>query len=137
GYYSLMVTIGLYSVNHLQASTSTSGLIVGITVIGILISRFSSGYLTHIFSNKSLMLAGTILLVPTTLLYQFANSIGFLLIVRSLQVICIGLVSTVTFTAVVLLLPNSRAGEAIGYFSLSTILATAIGPFVGLLVEQH
>ena len=137
GYYSLMVTIGLYSVNHLQASTSTSGLIVGITVIGILISRFSSGYLTHIFSNKSLMLAGTILLIPTTLLYQFVNSVGFLIIVRLIQGIGIGLVSTVTNTAVVLLFPKARTGEGIGYFSLSTILATAIGPFVGLLVEQH
>lgn len=137
GYYSLMVTIGLYSVNQLHASTSISGLIVGITVIGILISRFSSGYLTHIFRNKQLMLAGTLLLVPATLLYQFANSVPLLIIVRLLQGIAIGLISTVTNTAVVLLFPKSRTGEGIGYFSLSTILATAIGPFAGLLVEQH
>jgi len=137
GYYSLMVTVGLYSVEHLHASTSISGLIVGITVIGILISRFSSGYLTHIFSNKQLMLAGTILLVPATLLYQLAGSIFFMIMVRLIQGIAIGLISTVTNTAVVLLFPKSRTGEGIGYFSLSTILATAIGPFAGLLLEQH
>lgn len=137
GYYSLMVTVGLYSVQHFEAPTSISGLIVGITVIGILISRFSSGYLTHIFSNKQLMLAGTILLVPATLLYQLANSIIFLIVVRLLQGVAIGLISTVTNTAVVLLFPKARTGEGIGYFSLSTILATAIGPFAGLIVEQH
>ncbi|GEO58316.1 MFS transporter [Companilactobacillus bobalius] len=137
GYYSLMVTVGLYSVKKFQAPTSISGLIVGITVIGILISRFSSGYLTHIFSNKQLMVAGTILLIPATLLYQMANSILFLIVVRLIQGIAIGLVSTVTNTAVVLLFPKARTGEGIGYFSLSTILATAVGPFAGLLVEQH
>ncbi|CAJ1178044.1 putative MFS-type transporter YfcJ [Companilactobacillus paralimentarius] len=137
GYYSLMVTVGLYSVKKFQAPTSITGLIVGITVIGILISRFSSGYLTHIFSNKQLMVAGTILLIPATLLYQMANSILFLIVVRLIQGISIGLVSTVTNTAVVLLFPKARTGEGIGYFSLSTILATAVGPFAGLLVEQH
>lgn len=137
GYYSLMVTIGLYSVKQFQAPTSISGLIVGITVIGILVSRFSSGYLTHIFSNKQLMIAGTILLVPATLLYQLASSIVSLIIVRLVQGIAIGLISTVTNTAVVLLFPKARTGEGIGYFSLSTILATAIGPFAGLLVEQN
>lgn len=136
GYYSLMVTIGLYSVNQFHAPTSISGLIVGITVIGILISRFSSGYLTHIFSNKQLMVAGTILLVPATLLYQLAGSVFFLILVRLIQGVAIGLISTVTNTAVVLLFPKARTGEGIGYFSLSTILATAIGPFAGLLIEQ-
>lgn len=136
GYYSLMVTIGLYSAQQFHAPTSISGLIVGITVIGILISRFSSGYLTRVFSTKQLMVAGTILLVPATLLYQLAGSVPFLIAVRLLQGIAIGLISTVTNTAVVLLFPKARTGEGIGYFSLSTILATAIGPFVGLLVEQ-
>lgn len=136
-YYSLMVTIGPYSVDQLHASTSISGLIVGLTVIGILISRFSSGYLTQVLSNKQLMLVGTILLVPVTSLYQWVNSIPLLIIVRLLQGIAIGLISTVTNTAVVLLFPTSRTGEGISYFSLSTILATALGPFISLLIEEH
>ena len=35
------------------------------------------------------------------------------------------------------IIPSSRKGEGIGYFSMSTTLATAIGPFIGLFMSQH
>lgn len=136
-YYSLMVTIGPYALTKFHTATSISGLIVGVTVIGILIARFSSGWLTHHFDNKILMIVGGILLVPTTLLYQVLTGVGMLLIVRLFQGLAIGLISTVTNTAVVLLFPKNRTGEGIGFFSLSTILATAIGPFLGLLLQNN
>lgn len=136
-YYSLMVTIGPYALTKFHTATSISGLIVGVTVIGILIARFSSGWLTHHFDNKILMIVGGILLVPTTLLYQVLTGVGMLLIVRLFQGLAIGLISTVTNTAVVLLFPQNRTGEGIGFFSLSTILATAIGPFLGLLLQNN
>ena len=136
-YYSLMVTIGPYALKQFHAVTSISGLIVGVTVIGVLIARFSSGWLSHHFDNKVLMIAGGILLVPATLLYQVLTGVGMLLIVRLLQGLAIGLISTVTNTAVVLLFPKDRTGEGIGFFSLSTILATAIGPFLGLLLQTN
>lgn len=136
-YNSLMVTIGPYALVKFHTATSISGLIVGVTVIGILLARFSSGWLTHHFDNKLLMIAGGILLVPTALLYQVLTGVGMLLIVRLIQGIAIGLISTVTNTAVVLLFPKNRIGEGIGFFSLSTILSTAIGPFLGLLLQNN
>lgn len=35
------------------------------------------------------------------------------------------------------IVPRSRSGEGIAYYSLSQILATAIGPFLGMLISQH
>ncbi|QBO37508.1 MFS transporter [Periweissella cryptocerci] len=135
-FYSLMVSIGPYVVDTYHVSTAVSGIVVGITVIGSLISRMASGYLTTIFSSKKLLLVGMFLLVPALLLYEIQIGIGFLIAVRLIQGIAIGLVGTVTNTAVVFVIPKLRRSEGISYFSLSTIVATAIGPFFALLMTQ-
>lgn len=135
-YYSLMVTTAQFASSTFHASTSVAALSAGITVLGILVSRFSSGYLTQHFSTKSLIVVGAIILIPATFLYQLAASVPTFMLVRFLHGLAIGLISTVTNTAVVLLFPEERQGEGIGYFSLSTTLATAIGPFLGLLLMQ-
>lgn len=47
-------------------------------------------------------------------------------------------VTLMAVTAIVVhIIPASRKGEGIGYFSLNTILATAIGPFLGILLVEH
>ena len=48
-----------------------------------------------------------------------------------------GLSSTATGTIVAQVIPGSRKGEGIGYYSMSSTLATAIGPFVGLIMSQY
>lgn len=133
-YYGLMVTTAQYAADRMHAGAGVAGLVTGVTVLGILVARFSSGYLTQRFSTKTLLVAGAILLVPATFAYNYAASITALLLVRVVHGLAIGLISTVTNTAVILLFPPARKGEGIGYFSLSTILATAVGPFLGLLL---
>jgi len=135
-YYSLMVTTAKFTTDQFHTSTSIAGLVIGITVIGILIARFSSGYLTQHFTTKKLLMTGTILLVPAMILYHFTTSLAILMAVRLLHGLAIGLISTVTNTAVVLLFPVERRGEGISYFSLSTVLGTAVGPFLGLKLMQ-
>lgn len=136
-FYSLMVSIGPYVVDTYHVSTAVSGIVVGITVIGSLISRMASGYLTTVFSSKKLLMVGMLLLVPSLLLYEIQIGIGFLIAVRLIQGIAIGLVGTVTNTAVVFVIPKLRRSEGISYFSLSTVIATAIGPFFALLMTQY
>ena len=55
---------------------------------------------------------------------------------RLIQGIALGIASTATGTIIAQILPAERRGEGIGYYSLSAILATAIGPFVGILLTQ-
>ena len=45
--------------------------------------------------------------------------------------------STATGTIVAQIIPTTRKGEGIGYYSMSATLATAIGPFIGLYMSQH
>ncbi|MDR1781791.1 MAG: MFS transporter [Bacilli bacterium] len=136
-FYSLMVSIVPYTVDEYHASTSMAGLVAGITVIGTLISRFISGYLISIILPKKILVFGMVFLIPVLLIYHLKFDIQYLLLVRFLQGLSVGLVGTVTNTIVVFIIPGSRRSEGISYFSMSTIIATAIGPFFSLLLIQY
>lgn len=133
-FYLLMVTIAVFAVNEYSASTSEAGLATGIFIIGALIGRLLIGRLIVTFSRKKILYTGLILFTLTTAFYFFEFGLGFLLFNRLLHGITLGMASTATGTIVAQIIPASRKGEGIGYYSMSTTLATAIGPFIGQLI---
>ena len=136
-FYSLFVIIGPYAVHTYHVSTTIAGLITGMTIIGTMVARFSAGIMTAKFSAKKLTILSMIILVPILLAYQYEGGIIYLLIIRFIQGLSVGLTGTVTNTAVINVIPLARRAEGIAYFSLATILGTAFGPFLALLIEQH
>lgn len=133
-FFLLMVTISSYAVDTYQVSTSIAGLVSSIFIIGSLIGRIGAGRLISSIGPQKMLLIGLILFFVTTTLYLIEWGVVYLLTVRLLQGIAVGTVGTATGTIVATILPASRKGEGIGYFSLSAILATAIGPFVGMFM---
>ncbi|MCC8436345.1 MFS transporter [Brevibacillus sp. M2.1A] len=133
-YFLLMVTIASYAKTEFHASTSLAGLVSSIFIIGALIGRLLTGRaISHIGTKKTLWI-GLGFFAVTSLLYFFAVHTSFLLVNRLLQGIAVGIASTATGTIIAQILPASRKGEGIGYYSLSAILATAIGPFLGMIL---
>ena len=59
------------------------------------------------------------------------------LLIRFLHGAALGIASTATSTIVASIIPSERRGEGIGYYALSVTLAAAIGPFLGLFINQH
>lgn len=133
-FFLLMVTISSYAVDTYQVSTSIAGLVSSIFIIGSLIGRIGAGRLISNIGPQKMLLIGLIVFFVSTTLYLIEWGVVYLLIVRLLQGIAVGTVGTATGTIVAMILPASRKGEGIGYFSLSAILATAIGPFVGMFM---
>lgn len=132
-----MVTIAVFAVDEYHASTSEAGLVTGIFIIGALIGRLFIGRLIASFSRRKILYTGLILFTITTSFYFFELGLGFLLANRLLHGITLGMASTATGTIVAQIIPASRKGEGIGYYSMSATLATAIGPFIGLYLSQH
>ncbi|MGM9924439.1 MAG: MFS transporter [Bacillus sp. (in: firmicutes)] len=132
-FFLLMVTIASYAKTEFDAPTSTAGLVSSIFIIGTLIGRLGTGRVISDLGTKKTLWIGLICFALTSLLYFFVFNLGFLLANRLLQGITVGIASTATGTIIAQILPPSRKGEGIGYYSLSAILATAIGPFVGIL----
>lgn len=136
-YFLLIVTIAKYAVSEFDVSTSTAGLASSIFIIGSLIGRLGGGQFISKYGSKKTLFYGLILFVLTTFLYFASFNIVLLLVYRLLQGIAVGLVGTATGTIIAQILPANRRGEGIGYFSLSAILATAVGPYIGLLLLQN
>lgn len=133
-FFLLMVTISSYAVDTYHVSTSIAGLVSSIFIIGSLIGRLGVGRLIGNIGPQKMLLIGLVLFFVTTTLYLMEWGVVYLLIIRLLQGIAVGTIGTATGTIVAMILPISRKGEGIGYFSLSAVLATAIGPFVGMFM---
>ena len=136
-YFLLIVTIAKYAVSEFNVSTSTAGLASSIFIIGSLVGRLGAGQFIGKLGSKKTLLLGLIAFLITTFLYFATFSITILLVYRLLQGIAVGLVGTATGTIIAQILPANRRGEGIGYFSLSAILATAVGPYIGLFLLEH
>lgn len=136
-YYLLMVIIAVIAQDNLHASLSQAGLASGIYVIGTLLARLFIGKKLELFGRKQVLRYGAIFYLITTLAYLYMPSIAVLYIVRLLNGFCYGTVSTATNAIVTEYIPFSRRGEGINYYGLSTSLAAAIGPFVGMLLLDY
>lgn len=135
--YLLIVTIAPYAVKEYGVSTSMAGLVSGIFIIGTLIARLAVGGLIEKVGSRNILLIGLSVTVLASTFYFGAVNLPLLMANRFFHGIGLGISSTATGTMVAQMLPPSRRGEGIGYFSLSTVLATAIGPFFGIFLSQH
>ncbi len=136
-FYLLVVTIATYAIGEYHATVSQSGLVSGIFIIGALIGRFACGSIIDKIGPKRLLIMGVILFIAMTALYFVHLGIGFLIVLRLLHGITHGMASTVAGTVVAQIIPMPRKAEGISYYSMSTTLATALGPFIGLYMLQH
>ena len=136
-FYLLMVVIASYAVTKFHASTGIAGLVSGIFIIGILFGRLGAGRIVEDVGSRKVLIAGTMFFIITSASYLAAINIPILIIIRFLHGFAYGVASTATGTIVAKIIPDARRGEGIGYYSMSQILATALGPFMGIMLSQR
>ncbi|ADG40705.1 MULTISPECIES: MFS transporter [Leuconostoc] len=133
-YYLMMVIIAVMAHNELHASFGQAGLASGIYIIGTLLARLIMGKELELIGRKRVARWGAIFYLITTIAYLTVPTIGTLDIVRLLNGFAYGMTSTALNAIVTEFIPEKRKGEGINYYGLSTSLAAAIGPFIGLLL---
>jgi MFS family permease len=136
-YYLLMVIIAVYAMDNLQASPSEAGLAAGIFIVASLFSRIFSGRAMEQVGRKKMLYIGLAVYALATLLYFRATNLPLLLMVRLLHGAGYGIATTATAMIVADIIPQERRGEGLSYFAMSTTLASAIGPFLGMYLYQH
>jgi MFS family permease len=119
-FYLLLVTISEYAVNEYHASTAEAGLVSGIFIIGALVGRLVTGRAIDSIGRKRTLIIGMSLTALALLLYFVHFGLGFLLFTRFLHGLTAGMATTATGTIVAQIIPNTRKGEGIGYFSMSS-----------------
>ena len=136
-FYLLMVVMASYAVDKFHASTGIAGLVSGIFIIGILFGRLGAGRIVEDIGSRRVLITGTLFFIITSASYLAAINIPLLIIIRFLHGFAYGVASTATGTIVAKIIPDARRGEGIGYYSMSQILATALGPFLGIILSRH
>ena len=136
-YYMLFVISTPYAVERFGASASAAGLVAGSMILGGMMGRFASGRLISLLGSRAVLFFGIAEFILTMTLYLAVDSLPLLIAVRLLSGVGVGCISTVTGTLIAHIVPVERHGAGISYFSLSTILGMAAGPFLGILLLQR
>lgn len=133
-YYLLMVIIAVVAKDQLGASLSEAGLASGIFIVGTLLARLQVGKEIELYGRKKTLYIGIIFYFVTILLYFYMPNLCVMYIVRFLNGMAYGMISTATNTIVAGCITEGRKGEGINYYGLSTSLAAAIGPCLGMFL---
>ena len=135
--YLLLVTMATYASEEFNASSSTAGLVASIFILGALSGRFFAGRQMEKLGSRKILLGGTVFFILVSLFYFLPTNIYGLMAIRFFHGIGVGFATTATGTIAAHVIPSSRNGEGIGYFSLSAVLSTAVGPLIGIALINY
>ncbi len=121
---------------ELGATVDLAGVIVGMFSIVALIMRPLGGLLTDRVNKKMLFIISVALLGISLLGYAVSKRIGPVSFIRILHGAAFSVNATVNLALVADKLPHARLSEGIGYFGLGQIIATAIGPDIGIRLGE-
>ncbi|AME10006.1 MULTISPECIES: MFS transporter [Gemella] len=133
-YYCFVVITAKFATGELHSSAAEAGFAAGIYIIGTLIARLYMGKKLEIAGRKQILRFGALIYLITTAAYLISYNIIILDTVRFLNGFAYGTISTAANAIVTAYIPKSRNGEGINYYGLSTSLAAAVGPFIGMLL---
>lgn len=136
-FYLLVIVIVGYSVAELGATTAQAGLVSGLFIVGTLFGRLIIGKLLNRLGLKNTLVIGLTGFLLFSGLYMIPAKLEVLLGIRLIHGFMMGMASTVLGTVIAQTIPATRRGEGIGYFSMSSTLGTAIGPFLGIWLMSN
>ncbi len=134
-FYMVMPLLTKFAVK-LGASLAIAGVIVGMFSFVALFARPFSGIISDRMNKKIVFIASTALIGLSLLGYTISTSVTALIFFRILHALAFSVSGIVNLSLVSKLIPRKRLGEGIGYFGLGQIVATAVGPTLGLYIGE-
>lgn len=133
-FLSLQALLGGFPVYVIQVSSNPAngGLMTTTFMLAAVVSRPVIGMIISKINMKKVLILSVIYIFFVILLSFFWKSVLALVVLRVLQGLGFGVVSTLLATLVTNIIPNHRLGEGIGYFGMATSIGTTIGPMVAL-----
>lgn len=131
-FYLLMTTMALYAVERFGAADSMAGLAASAFVIGATLARLFAGSLIDLAGRRRMLLVSLVVYTLAAASYVPAGSLGLLIGIRFVHGVSFGMASTAAIAIAQSLIPATRRAEGTSYFSVSTVLGTALGPALAL-----
>lgn len=136
-FYLLMTSMALYAVERFGAGDAAAGFASSSYIVGALVARMFAGQLVGALGLRRTLLVSFAAFTLFSFLYIPSDSLGMLLAVRLLHGVAFGAGNTAVTATVQAVIPPARRGEGTGYFSLSTSVSTAVGPFVAAVLAAR
>ncbi|MHB8869143.1 MAG: MFS transporter [Thermoleophilia bacterium] len=131
GFQLLLPTIPLYAV-QLGGGEAAAGLVLGAFTFSAMLVRPISGWALDAYGRRALYLLGAVLSLLTIFAHEWVAGVGLLLILRLIHGVGFGLSTTAGGTIASDLVPRSRLGEGMGFFTLAMSLPLAVAPALGI-----
>ncbi len=131
GFQMLLPVLPVFSAK-IGGSDAWAGIVVGIFTISAVLMRPIAGRLLDKRGRRGVYILGLIVFFICVVAYNWTSTILALLILRFIHGFGWGASSTASSTIASDIIPKSRLAEGMGYFGLTSTLAMAIAPALGL-----
>ncbi len=131
-FYIPLTALPIYLADELSGGADQAGLLLTAFLIAAIIVRPFAGKWVKRGAEKKAFIYAAAACFAASLMYPFVTDFELLLLLRIIHGIAFGIVSNVKGTISSLIIPASKRGEGLSYFSLSIGLAMVIGPVTGL-----
>lgn len=122
---------------HFQIGNDEVQLAVTSFMVTSTIAMLPTPWLLQRFGLRASFLGAVALLTVSSLAGSFSPTFNLLLVARSLQGICAGILYPLGTFAVMSLFPPSQQGRASGLMGFSIVLAPAVSPALGGIIIDH
>jgi len=136
-YYAILSALPIYLVTSLHASKFQVGMVVGVYTIASVLVRPFSGFALDRFGRRTIFLLSLIIYSFLFAGYLVALGITSIIVLRFVQGLSWGFSTVSGSTIAADIVPVSKRGEGMGYFSLSTTLGMSVGPVIGLYLSHN
>lgn len=129
-------SIPLY-VKQLGGADEILGFLTGASTLASIAMRPVAGMILDNRGRKHIFMLGMTILGVTSACLAFFPAVGAILFIMFVRGIGWGISSTSSNTVATDIIPRARFGQGIAYFGLSTSLALAIAPGIGIALITH
>ncbi len=133
-YYLLVTTLAVYAMTRFAASDAEGGLASSAFIIGATATRLFAGGIVDALPRRRLLLIVLLIGCAVSGLYLIADTFAMLVAVRVVHGATFAIASTASMSLAQSVVPERRRAEGTGYLALSSTVATAVGPALGLLL---
>jgi MFS family permease len=133
-YYALLVSLPSAAIRNYGATGMIAGLFTAVFLVAAIIIRPFTGPWIERWGKRFIMIISLLIFAVASFSYSFFDSVIPLLILRFIHGIGFGMATTITGTIIADIVPESRKGEGMGYFVMSSNLAMVLGPFIALTI---
>ncbi len=135
-FHTLLPTLPIYIQNH-GGSKSVAGLALAFLTAAAITLRPFAGWILDNYGRRAILAIGLLTFFVPSLVYISMIGIIPLLIFRVIQGFGWGICNTASGTVASDIIPQSRLGEGLGYFSMTITTSLALAPALGLwLVDK-